>query len=76
VPLHLCNAPTTLMKELDYGKGYQYAHNTAEKLTAMTCLPDSIARTGRRYYEPTTQGREKLVKERLQQIEDWKKSRR
>ncbi|MBR4020506.1 MAG: replication-associated recombination protein A [Firmicutes bacterium] len=76
VPLHLCNAPTTLMKELDYEKGYQYAHNTAEKLTAMTCLPDSIARTGRRYYEPTTQGREKLVKERLQQIEDWKKSRR
>ncbi len=76
VPLHLCNAPTTLMKELDYGKGYQYAHNTEEKLTAMTCLPDSIAKTGRRYYEPTTQGREKLVKERLQQIEDWKKSRR
>ncbi|MBR3784970.1 MAG: replication-associated recombination protein A [Firmicutes bacterium] len=76
VPLHLCNAPTTLMKELDYGKGYQYAHNTVEKLTAMTCLPDSIAKTGRRYYEPTTQGREKLVKERLQQIEDWKKSRR
>ena len=76
VPLHLCNAPTTLMKELDYGKGYQYAHNTEEKLTAMPCLPDSIAKTGRRYYEPTTQGREKLVKERLQQIEDWKKSRR
>ena len=76
VPLHLCNAPTTLMKELDYGKGYQYAHNTEEKLTAMTCLPDSIAKAGRRYYEPTTQGREKLVKERLQQIEDWKKSRR
>jgi len=74
VPLHLCNAPTTLMKELNYGKGYQYAHNTEEKLTAMTCLPDSLA--GRRYYEPTTQGREKLVKERLQQIEEWKKSRR
>ena len=76
VPLHLCNAPTTLMKELNYGKGYQYAHNTEEKLTAMTCLPESIAKTGRRYYEPTTQGREKLVKERLQQIEEWKKSRR
>ncbi|MBR3756762.1 MAG: replication-associated recombination protein A, partial [Firmicutes bacterium] len=74
VPLHLCNAPTTLMKDLDYGKGYQYAHNTEEKLTAMTCLPDSIAKTGRRYYEPTTQGREKLVKERLQQLEDWKNS--
>lgn len=76
VPLHLCNAPTSLMKELDYGKGYQYAHNTEEKLTAMTCLPDSIAKTGKRYYEPTTQGREKLVKERLSQIEAWKKSRR
>jgi len=74
VPLHLCNAPTTLMKELNYGKGYQYAHNTEEKLTAMTCLPDSLAE--RRYYEPTTQGREKLVKERLQQIKEWKKSRR
>ena len=74
VPLHLCNAPTSLMKELNYGKGYQYAHNTEDKLTAMTCLPDSLA--GRRYYEPTTQGREKLVKERLQQIEEWKKSRR
>mgnify|MGYP003478150125 CR=1 FL=1 len=60
----------------EYGKDYQYAHNTEEKLTAMTCLPDSIAKTGRRYYEPTTQGREKLVKERLQQIEEWKKSRR
>lgn len=74
VPLHLCNAPTTLMKDLNYGKGYQYAHNTEDKLTAMTCLPDSVA--GRRYYEPTTQGREKLVKERLHQIEEWKKSRR
>lgn len=74
VPLHLCNAPTNLMKELEYGKGYQYAHHTEEKLTAMTCLPDSLA--GRRYYEPTTQGREKLVKERLNQIEEWKKSRR
>lgn len=74
VPLHLCNAPTSLMKELNYGKGYQYAHNTEDKLTAMTCLPDTLA--GRRYYAPTTQGREKLVKERLQQIEEWKKSRR
>lgn len=71
VPLHLCNAPTGLMKELDYGKGYEYAHNTEEKLTRMTCLPDSLK--GREYYHPTTQGREKAVKERLLQIKAWKK---
>ncbi len=72
VPLHLCNAPTTLMKELDYGKGYQYAHNTEEKLTRMTCMPESLK--DRTYYRPTTQGREKLVKERLEQIKLWKHS--
>ncbi len=70
VPLHLCNAPTTLMKELDYGKGYQYAHDTEEKLTDMTCLPEALA--GREYYRPTSQGREKLVKERLAQMKEWK----
>ena len=74
VPLHLCNAPTSLMKELDYGKGYQYAHNTAEKLTEMTCLPESLK--DRVYYRPTSQGREKLVKERLQQIKEWKQAKR
>ncbi len=74
VPLHLCNAPTSLMKELHYGEGYQYAHDTEEKLTAMTCMPDSLK--NRRYYEPTSQGREKLVRERLQQITEWKRSRR
>ncbi len=73
VPLHLCNAPTSLMKDLGYGKGYQYAHDEQEKLTAMTCLPDSL--TDRAYYQPTTQGREKLVKERLIQIKEWKKKR-
>lgn len=73
VPLHLCNAPTSLMKELDYGKGYQYAHNAEEKLTRMQCLPEALA--GRRYYKPTTQGREKAVKERLAQIEQWKYNR-
>jgi putative ATPase len=70
VPLAICNAPTKLMKELNYGKGYQYAHNTEEKLTKMVCLPDSLA--GRRYYVPTEQGREKAVKERLAQILEWK----
>lgn len=74
VPLHIRNAPTALMKELNYGKGYQYAHDTEEKLTAMSCLPESLA--GRTYYEPTTQGREKLVKERLQQIREWKENHR
>lgn len=73
VPLHLCNAPTALMKELDYGKGYQYAHDTEEKLTDMTCLPEALA--GREYYRPTSQGREKLVKERLAQIKEWKAER-
>lgn len=73
VPLHLCNAPTSLMKELDYGKGYQYAHDTEEKLTSMTCLPEALA--DRVYYRPTAQGREKLVKERLAQIKEWKADR-
>lgn len=70
VPLHIRNAPTKLMKELDYGKGYIYAHDTEEKLTKMQCLPDTLA--DRRYYRPTTQGREKAVKERLDKILEWK----
>ena len=72
VPLHLRNAVTKLMKDLDYGKGYQYAHDTEEKLTMMTCLPDSLL--GKKYYHPTTQGSEAKVKERLQAIENWKLS--
>lgn len=71
VPKQICNAPTKLMKELDYGKNYEYAHDTEEKLTRMQCLPDSLA--GRRYYRPGVQGREKAVKERLEQILEWKK---
>ena len=71
VPLHLRNAPTKLMKELHYGEGYQYAHDTEEKITTMTCLPDSLK--DRIYYKPTTQGKELRVKERLEKIEDWKK---
>lgn len=70
VPLWICNAPTNLMKELHYGEGYVYAHNTEEKLTRMRCLPDSLAE--RRYYEPTAQGQEKRVKERLEEILAWK----
>lgn len=71
VPLQIRNAPTKLMKELQYGKGYQYAHDTEDKLTAMSCLPDSIA--GRRYYVPTSQGMEARIKERLEQIEKWRR---
>ena len=74
VPLVLRNAPTKLMKELDYGKGYQYAHDTKEKMTAMQCLPDSLV--DREYYRPTDQGLEARFKERLAQIKDWKRKHR
>lgn len=70
VPLVIRNAPTRLMKELDYGKGYQYAHDTDEKLTDMQCLPDSLE--GREYYRPTEQGSESKYKARLAQIKVWK----
>ena len=71
VPLVIRNAPTRLMKELEYGKGYQYAHDTADKLINMQCLPDSLL--GREYYCPTEQGVEAKYKARLQQIKQWKK---
>ena len=70
VPLHLRNAPTKLMKELDYGKGYQYAHDTAEKITKMQCMPDSLK--DKCYYIPTEQGMELKIKERLDAIKHWK----
>ncbi len=72
VPLQICNAPTDLMKQLDYGKGYQYAHDTEEKLTKMQCLPDFLA--DRRYYRPTSQGEEEQVRERLDAILKWRKA--
>ena len=71
VPLVIRNAPTKLMQELNYGKGYQYAHDTADKLTNMQCLPDSLL--GTTYYNPTTQGLEARVKARLEEIKRWKK---
>ena len=71
VPMVIRNAPTKLMKELEYGKGYQYAHNTDEKLTNLQCLPDSLL--GREYYRPTEQGVEGRYKTRLEQIKAWKK---
>lgn len=74
VPLQLRNAPTKLMKELDYGAGYQYAHNTEEKITDMECFPETMR--GTRYYFPTGQGAEAEVKERLSEIMDWKREKR
>lgn len=71
VPLVIRNAPTKLMKELNYGSGYQYAHDTEEKLTNMQCLPDSLV--GRSYYHPTIQGKEKKIKEWMEQIEEIRK---
>ncbi len=71
VPLVIRNAPTKLMKELEYGKGYQYAHLTEDKLTNMQCLPDSLL--GSEYYRPTEQGLEARFKTRLEQIKAWKK---
>lgn len=70
VPMHIRNAPTKLMNELGYGKGYVYAHDTKEKMAAMDCLPTSLL--GHVYYEPTEQGLEARYKERLKQIKDWK----
>lgn len=71
VPLVIRNAPTRLMKELHYGEGYQYAHESEDKLTMMQCMPDSLI--GKKYYHPTTQGSETRVKERLEAIEQWRK---
>ncbi len=70
VPLQIRNAPTRLMEDLHYGEGYQYAHDTKEKLTRMHCLPDALA--DRRYYRPAGEGQEKEVRERLEEILDWK----
>ena len=70
VPLHLRNAVTGLMKDLDYGKGYRYAHDYEEKLTDMQCLPDALA--GKRYYLPDGQGEEAAFAERLEAIRAWK----
>ncbi len=66
VPLHLRNAPTGLMKNLGYGKGYQYAHTLDEKVADMQCLPDKLK--DRVYYHPTDEGIEKRIKARLEEI--------
>ena len=74
VPLHLRNAPTRLMKELDYGKGYRYAHNEADAVADMSCLPPAIE--GRKYYDPKERGFEKEIKRRLDGWEEIKRKRR
>jgi putative ATPase len=66
VPLHLRNAPTSLMKNLGYGAGYQYAHDLKEKVADMQCLPDNLR--NRTYYHPTGEGVEKRIRERLEEI--------
>ena len=72
VPLHLRNAPTSLMKGLGYGKGYQYAHDVEEKVIDMQCLPDSLR--DRVYYHPTNEGVEKRIREHLEEIKRLKRS--
>lgn len=74
VPLHLRNAPTKLMKELDYGKDYQYAHDVEGRVADMECLPPSLA--GRQYYRPTNEGREKLLAQRMDEIARIKAAKR
>ncbi len=70
VPLHLRNAPAPLMKDLGYGRGYEYAHDREDHFTAQTHLPDKLV--GQRYYEPSEQGEEAAIRERLAQ---WRKKR-
>lgn len=72
VPMNIRNAPTSLMEDLGYGKGYIYAHDTKEKVAAMQCLPDSLQ--NKEYYKPSNQGLEAKYAERLKAIKDWKKA--
>jgi putative ATPase len=74
VPLHLRNAPTRLMKELEYGKGYLYAHDEEGKVANMDCLPDALR--GRTYYHPTQEGREKLLAQRMEEIRKIRAAKR
>ena len=73
VPLHLRNAPTRLMKNLNYGKGYEYAHDTEGKVANMQCLPDNLR--DRTYYQPTNEGIEKRISERLAEIKRKKQEK-
>lgn len=72
VPLVIRNAPTDLMEELHYGEGYVYAHDTREKLALMDCLPDSLK--DRRYYQPTQEGAEKNFSDRMEALQQLRRS--
>jgi putative ATPase len=74
VPLHLRNAPTGLMKNIGYGKGYQYAHDVEDKVADMECLPESLA--GKTYYRPTDQGFEARLRQRMEEIRRIKNQRK
>ncbi len=74
VPMHIRNAPTSLMKGLGYGKGYVYAHDTEDKIAAMDCLPESLQ--GKEYYHPTDQGYEPRFKERYRSLKKWREEHR
>jgi putative ATPase len=74
VPLHLRNAPTRLMKELGYARGYQYAHDEEGRVADMDCLPTSLA--GRTYYQPTQEGREKQLAQRMEEIRRIREAKR
>jgi putative ATPase len=74
VPLHLRNAPTGLMKNIGYGKGYEYAHDAKDKVAGMTCLPDSLA--GKTYYRPSDQGFEARLQQRLEEIRRIKRQQK
>jgi putative ATPase len=74
VPLHLRNAPTRLMKDLAYGKGYQYAHDEPDAVANMSCLPPALE--GRKYYDPKERGFEKEIKRRLDGWAEIKKGKR
>jgi len=74
VPLHLRNAPTRLMKDLGYAKGYRYAHDEEDKIANMECLPDSLR--GRTYYHPTQEGREKQLAQRMDEIKRIRSGKR
>jgi len=72
VPMQIRNAVTPLMKDLGYGEGYVYAHDTEDKIGAMVCLPDTLA--DREYYVPTSQGQEARVRDRMEQIKEWRRN--
>src|SRR5712671_1957956 len=74
VPLHLRNAPTKLMKDLEYGKGYRYAHSEEDAVADMSCLPPALE--GRKYYDPKERGFEKEIKRRLDGWEEIKRTRK